>query len=142
MLFNLGHVVSDVIEQLHAKTFPGATEDAGKNLTALPQEQLAIAEGIVGCRPHCPEVVPALVAIDRRADQLAVGQVDAVLRWCLPQAAQGIVADLVAEPARTRMNQQADLPGGEAKAGRRCWIFHPIDDLDLPPCRTGRSRGR
>ena len=78
--------------------------------------------GTVGAGNHFIEIVAVdrieddavatafgLRGAQRGADELAIGQRDAVGRRGIPQAAEGVGADLVAEPARSRVDQHADL---------------------------------
>ena len=57
----------------------GPAEDVGEDLAGLAHEQLPVAPGVVGGRPHRADVLLPFGAVDRGAGELAVGQVDAVL---------------------------------------------------------------
>ena len=137
MLLDLGDVVGHVVEQMHVEGLPGAAEDVREDLPHVPHQQLAVAEGVVGGGPHRPQVVPPLGALHRGADELAIGQDEAVFRWRLAEAAEGVVADLVAQAAGARMDEHADLAGLEPE-GRGCGgVLDAIDHLHFDEVVAG-----
>ena len=112
----MGHVVDEV----HPQGFPRLPEDLGEDLASLPHEQLPVAPGEVGRGPHRAEILLALVAMDRGAGQLPVGQFDAVLGGHFAEIGQRIIANLVAQAARAAMDHHADLVQLQAhRAGGR-----------------------
>ena len=89
VLLELGDVVAHVVDQVHLQLLPRLAEDLGEHLAGLLHQQLAVAPGEVGGRPHGADVLLALRAVDRGAGQLAVGQLDAVLLRRLAEHAPG-----------------------------------------------------
>ena len=110
VVLELGDVVGDVVDQVQPQRLPGDAEDPGEDLAGLVGEQLAVAPGIVGRRAHRPQVGLPLGAVHRGAGQLPVGEREAVLLGRPLEDAEVVVADLVAEPARARVDQDGDLP--------------------------------
>ena len=80
----LRDVVGHVVEERHAERVPRLPEDPLEDLADLPHQKLAIAEGVVGRGPHRAQIRRAFGALDGRADQLPIGQLDPVLRRCIP----------------------------------------------------------
>jgi hypothetical protein len=70
--------------------------NVAKTFAGLPHQQLPVAPGEIRRRPHRPEILAPLRTLDRRADELAIGQVDAVFLRHAAQGVQRIVAHLVA----------------------------------------------
>ena len=111
---------------------------------------------IRSCRLHQAKFAAARMApryclpsvlCDRGADQLAVGQIDAVFLRRAAQIVQGIVAHLVTQAARAGMDHHANLSFGQAhRRGGRI-----VENCDRPPalrendcpsraCRIDRRR--
>src|SRR5262249_33713219 len=129
VLLELGDVVGYVVDQVHLQLLPRPAEDLREHLAGLLHQQLAVAPGEVGRRPHGADVVPPLRAVHRGARQLAVGQLDAVLLGRLAEHAQGVVAYLVAQAARAGGDHDAHqvlLPPQHAGGG---FIEDVVDDL-------------
>ena len=66
MLFELGDVVADVIDQVHLQFLPRPAEDAREHFAGLLHEELAVAPGEVGGRPHRRQVMRAFGTLNRR----------------------------------------------------------------------------
>lgn len=100
-------------------------EDLLEALTDVVGQDLAVAEGEVRRTGHRLQVILPLRAIDGRAHQLLVGQLDAVFMDHPLEALEVIGADLVAEAAGAAMDLDGDLPLEEPHPLRA----HRIEDL-------------
>ena len=120
VLLELGDVVGDVVDQLHAERFPRLAEDLREDLARLVGQELAVAPGVVGGRAHRAQVGLALRTAHRCTGELRVGQLEAVPFRGVLERRQVVVAHLVAQPARARVNQDGDLAFVQAHdLGRR-----------------------
>jgi hypothetical protein len=95
--FELGNVMSDIVDQVHLHLFPVSSEYRFKRLAGLPHEQLPIAPRKIRRGAHRAQIMLALGALNRRTRKLAIGQFDAVLVRYAAKAAQCIIAYLIAE---------------------------------------------
>ncbi len=129
--FRLGDVVRHVVHQRHAEPLSRPAEKLRERLTNQVHEQLPVSPGEVGRRPHRPEVPPTLGRIDRGADELSVRKVDAVLLRRVAKLLDGVLADLVAEASRPRMDHHADAALRQAQHRSRLLVEHLVDDLHL-----------
>ena len=96
---DLGDVVGHVVDQVHAQSLGRQLKDLGESLAGQVRHDLTIAPGVVGGRPHGPQILLALRRFDRGAGELLVGQVDAVFSRHVAKILEGVVADLIAQPA-------------------------------------------
>ena len=131
VLLELGDVVGHVINQIHAQLLPGTVEYGFEALAGLPHQKLAIAPGEVCCSAHRAEIVLALLAADRGADELLVGQVNAIFCRRAAQRSQRIVADLITQAARAAVDHHADHVLFQSHHLGRFFVEHLIDNLHL-----------
>ena len=129
VLLELGDVMADVVDQVHLQFLPRAAKDLGEHFAGLLHQQLPVAPGEVGGRPHGRDVVLPLRAVDRGAGQLAVGQLDAVFLRRLAQHAPGRRRNLVAQAARAAVDHHADHVLFQAHDRGRFLVEDVIDDL-------------
>ena len=78
-------------------------------------EHLAVGPRVVGGRVHRGQVGLAFGRVERRADQLAVGQLEAVLLRRALERLDVVGRDLVTQPAAAAVDLKHDLPLAQAK---------------------------
>ena len=131
MPLHLGDVVADVVHEPHSELAGADPEHALENLADLVEHDLTIAPRVVGGATHGPQVRRPLAGIDRRGRQLDVREPVAVLAELRTDPLQIVVADLIAEPARTGVDHDDDLILGQAEPVRPALIEDPGHTLDL-----------
>ena len=99
VLLYLSHVMRDVINLVQVKIPHLAGERFLKSETYLMCQHLAIGKSEVGRASHGMEVLLAFGRVKRSADQLAIGQLNAVIMYRLLKAADVILTDLMTETA-------------------------------------------
>ncbi len=102
---HLRDVVGHIVNQAHAQLLRRQLENFHERLPRQVQQELAIGPGIVRGRTHGAQIPLAFVGVHRRADELAVGQLDAVLGRRMAQVFERVFANLVAEAARAGVNK-------------------------------------
>src|SRR4029079_7900941 len=80
---------------------------------------------------HRGEVTLRLGRAQRRAAELAVGELDAVVAAGLHHGVEEVVADLVAEASRARVDREADAAGLEPEMVGHVLPVNLVHDLDL-----------
>ena len=124
MLLDLGHVVADVVDLVHAL---GRAEDAGEDVADPVGDHLAVGEGVVDRRAHGPVVALALGRLERGVDELAVGQAgdaEGVLHRL-----DEIGGHLVAEAAAAAVDHDQDLARGLEPEGPGRGLVEDLEDL-------------
>ena len=91
----------------------GVAIEAPEHLAHAVRDDLAVRPGEVRGRAHRAEVPLSLGRRERRARELAVGEVDVVLRHDLIHQPDVVGADLMSETARAAVNQHGDLAPDE-----------------------------
>ena len=127
----LGDVVADVVHHLELDAAGRRPQRLGEALPRPVGHHLAVGEGVVGGRRHRRQVAPPLRRADRRAAELAVGQLDAVLPRRLDHHLQVVGAHLVAEAARAAVDHHHHLLGEEPEGAGGGAVVDLGDDLDL-----------
>ena len=131
VILELGDVVGDVVDQVHPELLPGLAEKLGEDFTRLVSQELAVAPGIVGRGAHRAQVSLALRAAHRGTGKLRVGKLEAVAFGGVLEGRQVVVANLVAEAARARMDQDGDLALAQTHHLGCNRVEHAVDDLDF-----------
>ena len=103
-------------------------------------QELAVAPGIIGRGPHRTQVRLPLRASHRGTGELPVGKLEAVSLGCVLERRQVVVAHLVAQPARARMDQDGDLAFAQTHDLGRSRVEHAVDDLDFEKVVAGAER--
>src|SRR3989338_996634 len=109
VLFYLGDVVADIVDEREAQLRRTDIQGPQKALFSQAHDHLPVGPGIVRGRSHGGEVILSFGRIDRRAGQLAVRELNPVLGHRLAHDLEKILAGLIAQAARPRMDQNNDL---------------------------------
>ena len=131
VLLFLGDVVGDVVHDAHAELAGGEAQAPLEDLARPVREHLTVGEGEVGGGAHRAEVGARLVGVDGRTGQLPIGHADAVASERLAGRVEIVGADLVAEPARSRVDHDGHLALAEAERARRRPVVDHLDRLHL-----------
>jgi hypothetical protein len=131
VLLELRDIVADVVDEPRLERLLGDRERAGEDLPGEGGHDLPVDPRVVGRAAHRGEVALRLGRPERRAAELAVGELDAVVAARLHHGLEEIVAHLVAEAARARMDREADRADLEPEVGGDVLAVDLVDDLDL-----------
>ena len=131
VVFELGHVVGDVIDLAQVPAPELACQNLLEGLSNLVGQHLAVAPGEIGRRDHGPDIVLSFDQFHRRARQLAIGQLDAVLFLHSLQHLEVVGADLMAQPTAAAVDLHHDLSLEQAHGLGRGRIEDLVDDVDL-----------
>src|ERR1700675_1526659 len=101
MGFEFGDVMADVIEEFDL--FMRDVEDLMKGAADLVKDLLAVVKGEVSCSCHRTEVAFSQFAVNRRGDELFIGQ--AFIITLSYECIKSILADLMSKAARPGMDQ-------------------------------------
>jgi hypothetical protein len=105
----LGDVVADVVDLVHGQVPRPDSQHPLKGFPGAVQQNLAVGPGVIGRTGHGGQVPLAGVRLDHGTGQLPVGQGNAQLADVFVHERQRIVADLIAQPAGSRVQQDGDL---------------------------------
>ncbi len=123
--------MADVVDQPDAVLARRVAEPALEGLADAVRHQRAVDEREVRGGAHRGQVAPPLVRRDRGAAELPVGQIDAVAARGVEHDLDEVVADLVAEAARPRVDRERDAPLVEPEPRGRARVEDLVHDLDL-----------
>jgi hypothetical protein len=126
----LGDVVRHVVDL--ARALGGVAADRPSHgLADAVGDGLPVGPGEVGRGGHRTQVGAALGRAHRRAGELAVRQRDPVALQGGVHPAHEVGTDLVAEPARARVDQHGQLPLLEPERRGRADLVDALDPLEL-----------
>ena len=129
VLFDLGDVVADVVDEPHAETAGAQPEGTLESLARPVHEHLPVGPGVIGRAGHGRKILPSFRGLDVGAGQLTVGQRDAELIDMLHQSGQVVVAYLVPEAAGAAVDHHGNLADLDPQGGGRIAVEDLLDDL-------------
>ncbi len=137
---DLAHIVSDIIDLVQVPVVHLAGQGLFESAPGVVRQHLAVGEGVVGRAAHGCQVVLSFGRIQRRADQLAVGQLDVVAPHSPLEIAHVIRADLVPEATRAAVDLQDQVALHQSHRIGGLGIEDLLDDIDFDEVIAGAQR--
>ena len=111
VLFFLGNVMTDIIEELHTQFIRADWKGAHKSLMRQVHDDLSVGPCVIGRACHGRKVSTALVRFEGGTGQLSVRQNKGIFaRLCKPvHLFQKVIAYLMAKASWTGMDENRDL---------------------------------
>src|SRR5208283_671672 len=130
VLFEFGDIVADVVHQLEAQFSRRDRERLQEGLLGEVHHYLPIAPGEVRGGGHGAEIGLPFRRADWNGGELAIGQADSVTGHRATDKFEIVVAGLVAQPARARMDHNRDLTELEPHRIGKLRVIDLIDAAD------------
>src|SRR5271166_2014279 len=115
VLFEFGDVMADVVHKLEAQFSRRNRERFQESLLGDVHHYLPIAPGKVRGGGHGSEISLPFRRADRNRGELAIGQIDFVTSHRANNKLKIVIAGLMAQAARTRMDQNRNLTEFESQ---------------------------
>ena len=140
VLFNLCHVVGDVINLVEVVRPHLARQHFLKGAPDVVCQRLAVGKGKVRRAGHRAEILLSFLGLKGRAYQFAVGKLDAIVVHRLLKARDIVLADLVAKAARAAVDLHHRLAGEQTEALGRGLVVNRGDGIHLNEVIAGAQR--
>src|ERR1019366_9167292 len=131
VLFEFGDVVADVVHQLEAEFSRRDRERFQESLLGEAHHYLPIAPGKVRGGGHSAETGLPFRGGERNGGERAIGQVDSVTGHRATDKFEIVIAGLVAQAARARMDQNRDLTEFESQRIGKLRVIDLVDAADF-----------
>ena len=131
VFFKLADVMRHIVDELQAEFGLGGIQKLHERLTDEVHNALPIVPCVVRAARHRRDVILSLFGVNRCGGELPVWQVNAVSLGDFHPTLDVLIANLIAEPARTGVNHDADFAFAQPHHLGCLPVKNPIYHLDF-----------